>query len=114
MANIRTADRIRDYAKRNYVEPARRRGESSIKIVAGDIHKGLGLISRVPLVCNALGSKKFLNENGLVLDGRQGPPSGQSSTVTFTYRLMDAKAEARDRPKTPSFLEFRGIAKGGF
>jgi hypothetical protein len=103
---------VRDYARRQYIETARRRGESVVQIVAGDVHKALGLSNRVPLVCNALSSKSFLEENRIVLESREGPPSGLSTTVRFTYRLVD---EIRSAPAAPSpFLGLRGIAKQVF
>src|SRR6185437_15999100 len=43
-------DQIRDYARRQYIEAARRRRETVIQIVAGDVHKALGLSNRVPVV----------------------------------------------------------------
>src|ERR1700722_16593342 len=82
-------EKSREYASQEYVEPARRRGDSTVQITAGDIHKALGFRNRVPTVCQALQSKKFLEENQLVLEKIEGPPSGQSTTVAFTYRLKD-------------------------
>ena len=45
----------------------------------------------MPLVCNALSSRKFLEENSLRLLERTGPPSGQSTTVALTYEVLDAR-----------------------
>ena len=106
---------IREYARAKYVEPARARRESTIRIVAGEVHKGVRLSNRVPQVCQALKSQKFLNENHLVLEKLEGPPSGLSTTVTFTYRLLD---EAGQPPVIGSadwsFGGLRGIAKDVF
>jgi hypothetical protein len=109
-----TTDRIREYARSRIVEPARRQHLSIIKIVAGDLHKTLGLNNRVPLVCSALGSRKFQQENNLELISREGPPSGQSSRVTFTYRLNDQPGEATGAGLEDHFLRLRGIAKEVF
>ena len=113
-ATIDTND-IREYARAKYVEPARARHESTIRIVAGEVHKGVRLSNRVPQVCQALKSQKFLNENHLVLEKLEGPPSGLSTTVTFTYRLLD---EAGQPPVIGSadwsFGGLRGIAKDVF
>jgi hypothetical protein len=112
MAKTSLTDQIRDHARRQYIEAARRRGEAVVRIVAGDVHKALGLSNRVPVVCNALSSKSFLEENKITLEGREGPPSGLSTTVRFTYRLL---RENRDAPGSPSpFLGLRGIAKQVF
>ena len=83
------ADRVREHARLEYFEPARRRHESTIRIVAGDVQKAVRLSNRVSLVCQALKSHKFLDENHLVLEKWDGPPSGMSTTVAFTYRLAE-------------------------
>lgn len=79
---------VRHYVREHYVNPARREGRRTFRVVVGDVHKAVGLTNRVPLVCNALSSKKFLQENSLRLVGRSGPPSGQSTTVILTYELV--------------------------
>ena len=107
-----TTERIREYARTAIVDPARRQHISTIKIVAGDVHKALGLNSRVPQVCSALSSRKFQEENNLELLSREGPPSGQSTTVTFVYRLKDS-SDAGQRSQA-QFLKLRGIAKDVF
>jgi hypothetical protein len=104
-------DRVREYARREYVEPARRRGEWMVRIVAGDVHKALGLHNRVPLVCNALASREFLKENRLRIESRVGPPSLLSTTVTFTY-LIEDKEPARSA--SSAFYALRSIAKDVF
>jgi hypothetical protein len=104
------SDSIRDYARREYIEPARRRGEDVVRIQAGDIHRALGLNNRVPLVCSALASRAFLRENGLQLQRREGPPSGISTTVVFTYRL-ERNAEDRTSPRVSAFHALRGAGK---
>src|ERR1700726_4390779 len=75
MAKTSLTDQIRDHARRQYIEGARRRGEAVVRIVAGDVHKALGLANRVPVVCNALSSKSFLQDNKIALESRVGPPS---------------------------------------
>ena len=49
-----TAERVRNYAAERYLEPARRRGETTVQIVAGEIHKALQLRNVIPNVCQAL------------------------------------------------------------
>src|ERR1700687_383729 len=107
VAKASLTDQIRDHARRQYIEAARRRRESVVQIVAGDVHKALGLSNRVPVVCNALSSKSFLEENRIALESREGPPSGLSTTVRFTYRLLGENGA----PGSPSpFLGLRGVA----
>jgi hypothetical protein len=104
-------DRVREYARRHYVEPARQRGEMKVKIVAGDVHRALHLTNRVPLVVSALGSREFLTKNHLRIENKEGPPSMQSTTVTFTYALEDVAAV---KPEQDPFYALRGIAKDVF
>jgi len=82
---------VRRYVRDHYVRPAKRAGRSTFRVIAGDVHRALGLKNRVPLVCNALSSRKFLEENSLRLLERTGPPSGQSTTVALTYEVLDAR-----------------------
>jgi hypothetical protein len=108
------ADRVREHARLEYIEPARRRHESTIRIVAGEVHKAVRFSNRVPLVCQALKSHKFLDENHLVLEKWDGPPSGMSTTVTFTYRLKDDAGQKSSESAEWAFLQLRGIGKEVF
>ncbi|MGO9009636.1 MAG: hypothetical protein ACLQPN_05995 [Bryobacteraceae bacterium] len=112
MEKQKEADRIRQYLKQRYVDTARIQGVTVVRIVAGAIHKELGLRNRVPNVCQVLGSPKFLNENQLVLEKFEGPPSGLGTTATFTYRLMANSGPAPE--KESLLLRLRGIAKETF
>jgi hypothetical protein len=108
------ADRVREHARREYIEPARRRQESTIRIVAGEVQKAVRLSNRVSLVCQALKSHKFLDENHLVLEKWDGPPSGMSTTVVFTYRLLNKTGKTSSQSAGEPFLRLRGIAKDVF
>jgi len=63
MGQIKYADQVREHARQEYIEPARRRGDSIVRIVAGDVQKAARLVNRTALVCQALKSHKFLKEN---------------------------------------------------
>jgi len=39
MGQIKYADQVREQARQEYIEPARRRGDSIVRIVAGDVQK---------------------------------------------------------------------------
>jgi hypothetical protein len=114
MAQTTHADRVREHARLEYIEPARRRHESTIRIVAGEVQKAVRLSNRVALVCQALKSHKFLDENHLVLEKWEGPPSGMSTTVTFTYRFLDDADQNSSETAGSLFLQLRGIAKDVF
>lgn len=106
------SDLVRQHAADNYISAARRRGDRTFSISVGTIHRALALNNRVPLVCAALGSKKFLTENRLRLVSKTGPPSGQSTTVTYTYEFED---DGRNRATNADpFLQLRGIGKDIF
>jgi hypothetical protein len=111
---ISHADRVRDYARRVYIEPARARRQSTVRVVAGEVQKAVHLSNRVSLVCQALKSHKFLTENHLLLEKWEGPPSGMSTTVTFTYRVLDTVQQPSTRPEEWPFKKLRGVAKEVF
>ncbi len=96
-----SADSIREHAVDEYVAVARQRRDRVFSINVGEVHRTLGLNNLVPSVCSALASKKFLTENHLRLISKTGPPSGKSTTVTYTYEFLDAKsASSKDEPWT--------------
>jgi hypothetical protein len=103
------SDAIRRHAYQKYVVEAQRRKEKLISINVGDVHREMGLSNRVPLVCAALGSKKFLKQHGLRIVSKTGPPSGQSTTVTFLYEVVHPAAEKQGVDEMWESL--RGIGK---
>ncbi|SPE37069.1 conserved hypothetical protein [Candidatus Sulfopaludibacter sp. SbA6] len=106
--------RVRDYTLREYIEPARRRGDVTVKVVAGEVQRGVQLSNRVPLVCQALRSHKFLEKNGLILEKWEGPRSGMSTTVTFTYRFRDRTGEPGGQPAEDPLMRLWGIGQEVF
>ena len=102
------SDAIRRHAYEKYISTARRRREKTVAINAGEVHRALALNNRVPLVCAALGSKKFLTEHGLRILSKTGPPSGQSTTVTFTYEIVRSESQPT---ADEAWQSLRGIAK---
>ena len=114
MGQIRYADQVREHARHEYIEPARRRGDSTVRIVAGDVQKAVRLVNRTALVCQALRSHKFIEENHLALEKWDGPPSGMSTTVTFTYRLAGPRPAGGEPPGESPLLRLWGIGKEVF
>jgi hypothetical protein len=106
-----SADSIREHAVEEYVAPARKRRDRAFSINVGEVHRTLGLNNLVPSVCSALVSKKFLQENHLHLISKTGPPSGKSTTVTYTYEFTDAKSPS---PKDDPWVRLRGALKSVF
>jgi len=105
------SDLIRQHAFEVYLTTARRRGERTFSINVGTVHKALALSNRVPLVCAALGSKKFLTQNHLRLVSKTGPPSGQSTTVTYTYQFEDVEPLPGNQD---AWIKLRGALKDVF
>lgn len=81
-----TADEVRQYALIVYIQPARRRGVKTVSFKASDIHKGMGLKERFPLVCSAIDADKFSEFASVILVKRDGPK--QSSTVRWVFDLQ--------------------------
>ena len=109
------ADAVRSHVVDRYVEPARRRGEAAVTVVAGDVLQGLGYgPDRASAVCSALRAGKFLKEHDLVVEV-EGPASKQSKTTTFTYRLADRGAPDDDGRQTlHAIRELRDIGRETF
>jgi len=105
------SDVVRQHATDKYVRPTQRRGGRTLSINVGEVHRAVALRNRVPLVCQALESDKFLRANQLKLIAKTGPPSGQSTTVTYTYEFVDAKSSS---PKEDPWVRLRGSLKGVF
>jgi len=80
------SDRVREYVKIKYIKPAKKDGKETLSIRAGDIHRELGFSRRIPVVCSALRSRKFLKNCDIELTYIGGP--NNSTTTTFTYRLQ--------------------------
>jgi 5-methylcytosine-specific restriction protein B len=77
------ADQIRNFAYQRYIKPARDAGQSQVTIRAGDVHTNMGLSSRMPAVCGALGTKLFEYECRIKRIRTDGPSQGASTTYTF-------------------------------
>ncbi|HVI08853.1 MAG TPA: hypothetical protein VND65_11225 [Candidatus Binatia bacterium] len=107
--SISGSDAIRRHAYEKYVLQAQRLREKLISINVGDVHRDMGLSNRVPLVCAALGSKKFLTEHGLRIVSKTGPPSGQSTTVTFLYEMV--RSDPEKQIVDDMWESLRGIGK---
>ena len=78
-----TADSVRKYAKVTFITPARQRGEQRVTFSAADLHRGLDLHARYPLVCDAIDTKKFEEFARVKLVKREGVKQGASAKWTF-------------------------------
>jgi len=96
-------EKVQQYVLFTYIGPAKVRGENTIRIKAGDVHRDLHWVNRVPSVCTTLGSKKFQRETGLELIDREGPPSGMGTRAVFTYKIS-SPGQASDPAKPKKSL----------
>ncbi len=79
------ADEVRKYCRIHIIDPARARGDTLVRIRAGDVHRALGYKNRLPLVCSAIGTELFEELCGLKRISVDGPLNG--ANTVFTFRL---------------------------
>jgi len=116
---------VRVYVNDHYILPARRSGAGTVTVRAGEVHRAMNWdLRKVSQVCSALTTRKFLNSAGVELIARKGPPSGQSTTVEFVFKLLeidspkssDRQAQQRDKskPKLSSLMAACGVLEGAY
>lgn len=119
MPDYGSTDRVRRSAVEHYIKPARKRGDKIVTIHSGTLERMLverKLLqpNRFPIVCNALRSKKFAQENSLELQETISPAaSRQSSTVSFVFSLKPETTTRKDSSE-PTFDQLRGILQGSY
>ena len=86
MAKIVTADEIREYVLVAYIQPAIRHREKTVTFTSSDIHNGMGLKGRFPLVCSSIDADKFLEYASVTLVKREGPK--ENTTVRWVFALQ--------------------------
>ena len=116
---MKDADRIRMHSRERYVIPARARREDRFSIRVGDVIRELKLSGHVLAgcspVCSALKTREFLQENSLRLVDKSGPPSGQSTTVTYTYEFVtEEKKDDKVGDRQDAWNRLRGALKDVF
>ncbi|HME57860.1 MAG TPA: hypothetical protein VKF63_05945 [Terracidiphilus sp.] len=91
------SDQVRAVALEKYVHPAIRAGKVQFSVAVRDLMRHLqadGFPERNwPQVCTAIQAQKFLRENGLEIEGIDGPPKKQSSTVVVRYQVVSRVAK---------------------
>jgi hypothetical protein len=78
-SNPGLTEKIRVYI-REVLQQAKEAGAETVDLRSGDIHKEMGLVNRMPAVCNAMGSLR-LYRYIIIHD----TPSGKSSTKVIRY-----------------------------
>lgn len=76
-------NRIRQYIKEKYIDPARRRGAKTIIIKAGEISTEMRIKNGQPAVAGALGANKFEMFAAVETISHEGPIMGAGTVFTF-------------------------------
>ena len=102
---MKLTDQTKRHVISTYVNPARRKGEKTIRVRVGSVQKELGWTNRTPSVFSTLSSKEFQREAGVKLVEKMGGPAsgGPSTTVQFVFQLLDegSRREHSRRPAKP-------------
>ena len=80
-----TANEVREFVLKEFIEPARKQGKRTVSFTSSDVHRGMSLKQRYPLVCSAIDADKFLDFAKVTLVKREGPK--QSSTAKWLFSL---------------------------
>ncbi|MFZ0731062.1 MAG: hypothetical protein WAM79_01935 [Candidatus Sulfotelmatobacter sp.] len=66
-------------------------------------------------MCSALKTREFLEKNALRLVSKTGPPSGQTTTVTYTYEFVaEGKKDDKGGDRQDAWNRLRGALKDVF
>ena len=69
-----------------YLDPARGRGQATVKLTAGEVHRAMCLVSRMPSMCEALDARVFQQQADVIQVGRSGPRAGSTAAWVFGLR----------------------------
>ena len=104
MNRVGLSDQVRACAKAKYVHPAIIAGRRQFSIRVKDLLEQLQLegfpARNTPQICTALQTSKVLRENGLEVEGVDGPPSKMSTTVVVRYRVADSRTQQSNEQNT--------------
>lgn len=104
-------DRIRKFIRQNYVEPARRRGEQEVAMIAGDVHCRMRLNNITPGVCGALRSSKLQEDCDMLLveEIRRPNVKKDSPTNKYVFRLVDSESLVKKENQELSLSMRQGL-----
>jgi hypothetical protein len=112
---MKPTEQTRRHVISTYVQPARLRGEKTVRVRVGNVQKELGWTNRTPSVFSTLLSMDFQREAGVELMEKVGGPSsgGPSTTWEFVFRVLEEAKNtapvAKLAPKGPGLLALYGI-----
>ena len=95
-----SSDLVRAIAAEKYVRPALRDGKMQITVAVKDVLRDLVAqgfpATNTPQVCSALRTKGFLRDLGIEIESIEGPPSKQSTTVVYRYRVAEPRSPSAE------------------
>lgn len=92
-----TAEDIRGYVIKRYIEPARAAGCEEVHVRLGDIRQQMRLPNPLQSVRSALGTKRFRNEAGVELLTAIDPRAGASTY--YQFRIVPRSSMHRAAPE---------------
>ncbi|MFA7587968.1 MAG: AAA family ATPase, partial [Novosphingobium sp.] len=97
------ADEIRRYVLKNYIKPARLRGDATVTITIGALNNEMGLHMAWPNICQALEGRLFLQLANVPAPAAEGPK--QSTTRKLTYSLaMETESVPRQKQSPTNLI----------
>lgn len=78
-----TANEVREYVLKEFKKPAKMQGETTISFTSSDVHRGMNLKQRYPLVCSVIDAGKFLDFTKVILTKREEPKQSSTSRSFF-------------------------------
>lgn len=107
---MNASDQVRSFVQEHYIAPARKVGASAVTVRVREVHKALKWeLRRIPQVCAALSTRKFQRSAHVELLKKTGPPSGQSTTVEFTYKLLNKGKSETPKTQTAHVKDGSGL-----
>ncbi|MDE3199419.1 MAG: hypothetical protein KGN79_00750 [Acidobacteriota bacterium] len=92
--SIGLSEQIRTLAKSKYIAKAASAKQPTFEIRVRDVISDLQKMgippTYTPQICSALQTRRFLGENGLVIESVDGPPKKVSPTVVIHYRFLNS------------------------
>jgi hypothetical protein len=87
MAELKDADRIREFVYQNYISPAKEKGLSEVSVLAREIHDRMGFTkNNYPNICGALTRPLMKKKYELKNIKREPPSNGPNVKITFVLK----------------------------
>jgi 5-methylcytosine-specific restriction protein B len=88
------SDDIRDFVIAKFLEPARRRGDETVSVRAGDVHREMKFVDRIPAVCAVLRGRPLADKAGVRYLKSDGPENSTTTVFSFDVTAVFSVAAA--------------------